>query len=136
MIIKTVSTTNDWREMEHRAGALVPTDISDQIPMRITDGGRAVRFRNSNINLASFIASLRDSESTDDLATSFPSLNREDMRAVVDYYHSRAGSWVDEYVDLIATAAPLWHEEFKRRYDAGEYGSHSSIDQDSGGSSE
>ena len=117
----TQTTSQDWREMERRADALVPPDIADHIPMRITDGGRDVRFIGSNVNLPCFISSHRQYQDLDDLSRCFPTLQKDDMQAVIEYYRSPSGGWIDEYVDIISDAAPLWYEDFKRRWDAGEF---------------
>ena len=47
----TQATTQTWQDMERRAFALVPSNLSDRIPMRETDGGRAIRFKNSRVTL-------------------------------------------------------------------------------------
>ena len=117
----TRTTSQGWGEMHRRADALVPPDIADHIPMRITDEGRSVRFVGSNINLPCFISSHRQYRDLDDLSGCFPTLRKDDMQAVIEYYHSPSGSWIDEYVDLISDAAPLWYEDFKRRWEAGEF---------------
>ena len=121
MVTQPVSTTKDWREMEQRADALVPPDIADHIPMRITDGGSAIRFRNSRITLPVIIGLYRNGDNVDDLNCSYPTLVRDDIQALIDYYNSEAGHWIDEYVELVNDASIAWIDDFHRRCDAGEY---------------
>ena len=117
----TQTTSQDWREMEKRADALVPPDIADHIPMRITDGGRAVRFENSRITLPVIIGLYRNGDNVDDLDSGYPTLKRDDIQALIDYYNSDAGHWIDEYVTLINDASIAWIDDFHRRCDAGEF---------------
>lgn len=122
MTTEQAATTKDWREMERRADALVPQDVADHIPVRITDGGRAVRIGKSRVTLPVLVGDYCNGYSVECLANEvFPHLEQADVQAIIDYYKSDKGSWIDEYVDLLNDAAPLWYEDFKRRWDAGEF---------------
>ena len=123
MVAQPISTPQDWREMEHRADALVPADISDRIPVYITDAGRTVRINNSRVTLPVLIGLYRNGDSVECLANQcFPQLEQVDVQAVIDYYNSADGSWIDPYIKVLYSAADLRHEDHKRRWEAGEFG--------------
>ena len=122
-IMATQTTSQDWREMERRADAMVPADISKHIPVRITDGGRAVRIGKSRVTLPVLIGDYRNGDSVECLANqTFPHLEQPDVQAVIDYYNSDEGSWIDPYIVVLYTAADLRHQDFQRRWADGEFG--------------
>ncbi len=117
------STTKDWREMEKQADAMVPADISKHIPVRITDDGRAVRIGKSRVTLPVLIGDYRKGDSVECLANeTFSHLKQPDVQAVIDYYNSDEGSWIDPYIVALHTAADLRHQDFQRRWEDGEFG--------------
>ncbi len=124
MSTKPISTTEHWREMEIKADSLVPPDLAEQIPVRIADGGRSVRLSNSRVTLPVLIGLYRNGDSVERLADEcFPQLEIDDVQAVIDYYQSAEGSWIDHYIRILYAAADLRHEDFKRRWEIGEFGS-------------
>ena len=123
MATQPVSTTEDWREMEKRADAMVPADIAERIPVRITDGGRSVRIGKSRVTLPVLIGDYRNGDSVEFLAKEdFPHLEQADVQAVIDYYNSHEGSWIDPYIEVLYTAADLRDQDFQRRLEAGKFG--------------
>ena len=123
MVTQPVSTTKDWREMKKQAFAMVPDNLHDHIPVRITDGGRSVRIGKSRVTLPVLIRSYQNGDDVECLANHvFPHLKQDDVQAVIEYYESADGSWIDPYIDGLYTAAELSYEDHKRRWEAGEFG--------------
>ncbi|MCY4474752.1 MAG: DUF433 domain-containing protein [Chloroflexi bacterium] len=124
MATQPASTTKDWREIEKRADTMVPADIAERIPVQVTDGGRAVRIGKSRVTLPVLIGDYRNGRSVECLANEvFPHLEQTDVQAVIDYYNSDEGSWIDPYIEVLLPAADLRHQDFQRRWEAGEFGS-------------
>ena len=123
MATKSVTTSEDWRELEKRADAMVPADIAERIPVRVTDEGRAVRIGKSRVTLPVLIGLYQNGDDVQFLANeAFPHFDQGDIQAVIDYYESSDGAWIDPYIEVINAAAKLSHEDHKRRWEAGEFG--------------
>ena len=123
MATQPASTTKDWREIAKRADTMVPADIAERIPVQVTDGGRALRIGKSRVTLPVLIGDYRNGRSVECLANEvFPHLEQADIQAVIDYYNSDEGSWIDPYIEVLFPAADLRHQDFQRRWEAGEFG--------------
>ena len=137
MATESVSTSEEMLELEKRADAMVPADIAERIPVRVTDEGRAVRIGKSRVTLHVLIGDYRRGESVDCLANEiFPHLEQRDVQAVIDYYESSDGAWIAPYIEVIYAAADLREADFRRRWEAGEFGPRRFGTESSNGTSE
>ena len=122
MATKQATTRESWLELERQANALIPADISRCIPVRVTDEGRTVRIADSQVTLPVLVGMYRQGDSVEVLVNEcFPHLEQDDVQAVVDYCESNAASWIDEYITILYAAAELRHEDFKKRWESGEF---------------
>ena len=82
-------------------------------------------FESANLELRFPFSSghIKDGDDVECLANHvFPHLKQNDVQAVIEYYESADGSWIDPYIDGLYTAAELSYEDHKRRWEAGEFG--------------
>lgn len=122
MATKSVTTSEDWRELAKAARELVPDDVFDHIPMRFAEEEKTIRFHGSRISLYVIIDSYTRWHYTfEDLCEAYPHMNSDDIRTVIDYYESTGGAWIDEYIALLTESADVMERDFKRRWEAGEY---------------